>query len=120
MEKESSLSRTVFKSIEVANTSKVKVLLPLPQTTKWYGSVANYAETEDNDDHKSVFFRSSELLSTVKTDIRTYLNILKICILVVAWILCSYALTSSPEKDKESFRLNIPEHEAYSKFLFLY
>ncbi|XP_050501740.1 P protein-like isoform X4 [Diabrotica virgifera virgifera] len=117
MEKESSLSRTVFKSIEVANTSKVKVLLPLPQTTKWYGSVANYAETEDNDDHKSVFFRSSELLSTVKTDIRTYLNVLKICILVVAWILCSYALTSSPEKDKESFRLNIPEHEAYSFIL---
>uniref|UniRef100_A0A6P7FHS9 Uncharacterized protein LOC114330329 n=1 Tax=Diabrotica virgifera virgifera TaxID=50390 RepID=A0A6P7FHS9_DIAVI len=59
----------------------------------------------------------SELLSTVKTDIRTYLNVLKICILVVAWILCSYALTSSPEKDKESFRLNIPEHEAYSFIL---
>ncbi|XP_057670162.1 P protein-like isoform X2 [Diorhabda carinulata] len=118
MEKELSISssKTVFKSINIPSTSKVKISVPVPDT-KTINSRFNGVNTETEDITRQAFLQNRDT-EGMKYDVKHYYKILKIGGLVLVWLICGYALWVNNERDKESYELNIPNGSSYSFVLY--
>ncbi|CAH1107707.1 unnamed protein product [Psylliodes chrysocephalus] len=114
-----SFRKTVFKSIEIPSSSKVKITVALPTKTTEYKYLKINPPDLDNGSSQSVFVHSRETIpSHLKTDIKSYWKIIKVSTLVMVWMISSYSLMANDEKDKENHHLVVSNSTTLSFVLY--